>query len=372
MTNTRQLCISSDSHVVEPPELFEPLVKRFGEEAPHMVFREDVGPQLYLGNGQYGLIITGFLQAGFDFGRPDAQEVRKMGYELARPGVYDIKERIEDQELDGIDGEVIYPSIIFNAYQIEDPEILKATFRAYNDWTADYCKEAPDRLFGLACVQLYDLDEAIAEMKRCKELGYVGLCIPATAPPDRPYSDPWYDKFWAAAEALRMPLTMHIFTGATPNHGLPNPHGDYPLAFAGAMCTIADLIYSGVCERFPDLRFVITEFETGWTAHMLDRLDWAYKRRGGTRGYPNIPNPPSYYWRQNFRITFEDDPIGILTRDKIGAETLMWGSDYPHGDSVFPDSQGVLDRIMADCTPEERYAMTAKNVVDLYSLPFEA
>ena len=74
MTTTKQLCISSDSHVVEPPELFEPLVKRFGEEAPHMVFREDIGPQLYLGNGQYGLIITGFLQAGFDFGRPDAGE----------------------------------------------------------------------------------------------------------------------------------------------------------------------------------------------------------------------------------------------------------------------------------------------------------
>jgi predicted TIM-barrel fold metal-dependent hydrolase len=105
---------------------------------------------------------------------------------------------------------------------------------------------------------------------------------------------------------------------------------------------------------------------------MLDRLDWAYKRRGGTRGYPKIPNTPSYYWRQNFRITFEDDPIGILTRDKIGVETLMWGSDYPHGDSVFPDSQGVLDRIMADCSPQERYAMTAKNVVDLYDLPFEA
>ncbi len=337
-----------------------------------MVFREDVGPQLYLGNGQYGLIITGFLQAGFDFGRPDAGEIRKKGYELARPGVYDIKARLEDQDTDGVDAEVIYPSIIFNAYQIEDTEILKATFGAYNDWTADYCKEAPDRLFPLACVQLYDLDQAIDEMKRCKELGYVGVCIPATAPPDRPYSDPWYDKFWTAAEEMKMPLNMHIFTGATANHGMPHRAAGSALAFTGVIFTIYDIIYGAVCERFPNLKFVVTEFETGWIAMTLKRLDWNWFRGGGLRNAMPIKEKPSFYWKQNFFATYEDDDIGIKTRDVIGVDTLMWGSDYPHGDSVFPDSQAVLDRILTECTPAERYAMTAKNVVDLYDLPFEA
>jgi len=368
----KQLCISSDSHIVEPPELFEPLKKRFGDRAPRIIDTEDVGPRLDLGNGQLGIAIAGFLQAGTDFGSPEALEMRKKGYELARPGVYDIAARLEDQDLDGVDAEVLYPSLIFNVYQIEDLDILKATFASYNDWVTDYVSGAPDRLFGLGCVQLYDLDQAIDEMARIKKDGHVGVSIPATAPPSRPYSDPWYDKFWAAAQDMRMPLAMHIFTGATPNHGLPNSHAGYALAFCGIAFTVADLIHSGVCERFPGLRFVVTEFETGWTAHALERMDWVYKRRGGARHYPAIPNKPSHYWRQNFRITFEDDPIGIMTRDKIGAETLLWGSDYPHGDSVFPDSQGVLDRIMADCTPEERYRMTAKNVVDLYGLPFEA
>jgi predicted TIM-barrel fold metal-dependent hydrolase len=84
------------------------------------------------------------------------------------------------------------------------------------------------------------------------------------------------------------------------------------------------------------------------------------------------PQKPSYYWKRNFLATLEDDILGIRTRDVIGVGSLMWGSDYPHGDSVFPDSQGVLDRIMDGVPVEERYAMTAKNVVDLYSLPFEA
>ena len=86
MTTTKQLCISSDSHVVEPPELFAPLEKQFGEQAPRIQFFEDKGPQLNLGNGKLGLTITGFLQAGFDFGREDAREVSKMGYDLAQIG----------------------------------------------------------------------------------------------------------------------------------------------------------------------------------------------------------------------------------------------------------------------------------------------
>ncbi|MHB8573781.1 MAG: amidohydrolase family protein [Dehalococcoidia bacterium] len=367
----RQLCISADSHVVEPPELFTPLEKRFGERAPRVVDTPDRGPVLDLGNGQFGIGISGFFMAGVDFTATDSRTLLQKGYELARPGVYEISKRIEDQQLDGIDAEVLYPSVLFNVYQIEDNAIVKASFETYNDWTADYCSGAPDRLFGLGCVQLRELDAAIAEMERAKKLGHVGICIPATAPPEHMYSDPWYDKYWAAAQALKMPQTMHIFTGATPNHGLPHPQAGYALAFAGVMFTITDLILSGVCERFPGLRFVITEFESGWLGALLKRLDHTYFRRGGARVPGALPMKPSDYWRRNFLITFEDDEIGIMTRYLSGTNTLMWGSDYPHGDSVFPESQPVLNRIMVDCTPEERYEMTVKNVVELYGLPFE-
>jgi predicted TIM-barrel fold metal-dependent hydrolase len=367
---TKNLCISADSHVVEPPELFAPLEKKFPGRAPH-IGDFGKGLQLDLGDGRRGLRLTGFLMADVDFGAENVEELHRKGYDLARPGVYDVKVRIQDQELDGIDAEVLYPSVVFEAYQIADLDILNATFAAYNDWTADYCKDAPDRLFPLACVQLYDLDAAIAEMARAKKMGFVGLCVPATAPPGRLYSDPWYDKFWAAAQEMQMPLTMHIFTGATINHGMPFPAGMSALAFTGIAYTIYDLIFSGVCERFPGLKFVITEFETGWLGITLKRMDWGWFRRGGARNHV-IPKKPSHYWKQNFLATFEDDEIGIKTRDIIGTSTMLWGSDYPHGDSVFPHSQEVLGRILADCTPEERHEMTVKNVVKLYDLPFEA
>ena len=125
-----------------------------------------------------------------------------------------------------------------------------------------------------------------------------------------------------------------------------------------------------MCERYPGLKFVITEFETGWTAIMLKRLDWNYIRGGGAKTF-GIPLKPSEYWKRQFYVTFEDDLIGICICDFIGTNTLLWGNDYPHGDSVFPHSQQVLNEVLQDCTPAERYEMTVKNVVQLYNLPFE-
>ena len=109
----KQLCISADSHVVESAEFFEPLVKRFGDEAPRVVVADpERGPQLALGDGQLGLGISGFFMANVDFTTPEALELRKKGYELARPGVYDVSERLKDQDIDGIDAEVLYLSLI--------------------------------------------------------------------------------------------------------------------------------------------------------------------------------------------------------------------------------------------------------------------
>ena len=373
--NDGKLCISADSHVVESVEFFEPLADMFGDKAPRVVIADPtVGPQLNLGDGRLGLTIAGFFMQNVDFTKPEAMELRAKGYELARPGCYDVKERLLDQEIDGIDAEVIYPSVIFNVYQVADRNVLNATFRLYNDWVADYCGKAPDRLFPLASLQLYDLDEAIAELERSKLMGHVGASIPASAPPDKLYVDPWYDTFWAAAQEMGMPLNMHIFTGATADHGLPRndprSRANGPMAFAGVALTVADIIQSGVCERFPDLKFVVTEFETGWIGHMLKRLDWGYVRGGGERT-TGLPRLPSEYWRSNFYCTFEDDPLGIRTRDFIDVNTMLWGSDYPHGDSIFPHSQQVLSEILDGCTPEEKWKMTVKNVVDLYGLPFE-
>lgn len=368
-----RLCVSADSHVVEPPELFAPLVKRFGDRAPRVVETDDQGPRLRLADGTLGIPIGGFLISGENVKSPEAEALKRQGYAIARPGVYDVRARVADQDRDGVAAEVIYPSVLFNVYQVADTEVLCATFAAYNDWLASYVSQARSRLFGLGAIQLRDIGAAIAEMRRVKNAGFVGVNIPASAPADRPYSDPSYDPFWAAAEDMEMPLAMHVFSGATANHGMPPFKGlDYTLSHLGIQVTIGTLIMSGVCERFPRLRFVPTEFGTGWVADFLQRIDWTWVRSGGGT-FPGVklPMTPSQYWKRNFLITFEDDEIGIRTRDVIGVQNLMWGNDYPHGDSTFPGSQGILDELFAG-QEHDRLAITAVNACELYRLPLAA
>ena len=361
---TQKLCISSDSHIVEPHEVFAGLDKRFGDRAPRIEYVEDRGDTLNLGNGNYGFSVGRCLIAGNFQGNPATMEMAKRGFEIARPGVLDPKARLEEQQIDGIDAEVLFPSLFFHIYSVEDMEIVDAAFANYNDWLTNYARELPGRLFPLSLVHLSDLDFAIAEMQRAAKMGCIGTCIPCTAPPDRPYSDPYYDRFWAVAQEMRQPLGMHIFTNATPNPpGLPQ--------IVGLQRSITDLIFGGVCERFPELRFVPTEFATGWLAYFLQSTDENFHKAGGLRTKPNLTMQPSDYWHRNFLATFEDDEIGIRTRDVVGVENLMWGNDYPHGDSIWPDSQNILDRIFEGVPAEDRYKITAANVCKLYNLPFE-
>jgi predicted TIM-barrel fold metal-dependent hydrolase len=371
---TQQLCISADSHVVEAPEVFAGLVERFGADAPKIVHHPEYGDTLVMSNhpprpnfgvGRFGI-------AGHYANDPDTMALIRKGYDGMRPGVLNPLERLKDQAIDGINAEILYPSLMFGVYRMPQHEIITATFKNYNDWIANYASQAPRNLFPLACIPLYDIDVAIEELRRAAKMGHRGGCIPCTAPADKPYSSREYDPFWAAAEELHMPLEMHIFTPANPNHGLPNwgPIVNYALASAGIAATIGDIICGGVCARFPGLRFVPTEWETGWLAHFLQRLDWGLLREPSAAA-PEVKEKPSEYFHRNFLVTFEDDRIGIMTRDTIGVNNLMWGSDYPHHDSIFPNSQKVLDEIFEGVSAEDRHRITVANVCELYDLPFE-
>jgi predicted TIM-barrel fold metal-dependent hydrolase len=371
MNAAAQRLISADSHVVEPPEVFAAVAKRFGTQAPELTLTEDRGWVLDTG---FGLSFQPgrFATAGLEPQSPDYEAQERSGY--ARACLTDPRARLADMDRDGVEAEVLFPTLLgsFVSRRETDAAVIEALLVSYNDWVADYCSEAPRRLFPLACVQLRDLHAAVAELERAKQRGHVGILVPCGSPAERPYADAAYDVLWAAAEEIRMPVAFHAGFGpdrdsraeAFRRHGLR-----YVLQHVGAAVTISDLIMGGACERFPELRFVPSEYGTGWIAHFLDRMDWRQFRH---EDRSRIRLRFSDYWRRNFRTTFEDDEVGIRTRDSIGLDSLMWANDYPHGDSIWPDSRPTLDRILADCTPEERHAMTVGNAAALYGLPIEA
>jgi len=370
---------SCDSHVVEAREVFEGLEDRFGSRAPRIErdFKGRRGDWLVLPD-MFPIPVGRLGIAGHRLDDPATDELIAQGYDGLNPGVRDPHRRLDEQDLDGIVGEVMYPSLNMFTFAIPDREVVSAVFERHNDWVLDYCSVAPERLIGIGCLGLPDVDVALAEMERAATRGVRGFAIPAHVSPDRPYCHEDYDRFWAAAQDFGVPLTMHIFTGSSLDGGMPEHWGTpggtikgYTMAQTTVINTMIDLICGGVCERFPGLEFVISEFETGWVAQTLKRLDHAaYRTPNFAVDY--LTMKPSEYFRRQFHVTFEDDEAGILTRHMIGIECLLWGNDYPHHDAIWPHSMKILDETMADVPADERERMCFSNTVDLYSIDVAA
>ena len=217
-----QRLISADSHVNEPADLWvERIEKEFRDRAPRVV--ENLPGQR---PGSY-LILEGVppihMAQGIGAGKKP-EELPKFfeesTYKDARPGGWDPAERIKDMDLDGVEADVIYTTMGFRVFWLEDEALQRACFRAYNDWLGEYCSYAPNRLAGLALIPLYDVEEGIKELRRCAKLGLKGAMIWCSPPQDRPYSSSTYDPFWAEAQELDMPLSLHSITGVGPESRL--------------------------------------------------------------------------------------------------------------------------------------------------------
>lgn len=374
------IVISADSHIVEPRELFDGLERRFGSRAPNVRHDENRGDVITAPGVQGDAGIgpsapVGRLGiAGQRLDDPEVQKQIKQGYAGLRAGIVDPIARTADQDLDGIGCEVLFPSLYFRVFGLPDAEVLNEAFRSYNDWLASYCSARPERFVGLALVPVQDPEAGAAEVERAIELGFRGLCLPCAAPKGRPYSDPAYDRIWTLAQEAGLPVNFHIFTGAdqgTNDLQAAGPVASYASSGIIIQLTATDLIANGVAHRFPWLKFVLAEWETGWLAHWLQRLDHAvYRSRFATP--PELDLKPSDYWRRQFYATFEDDRFGIVTRDGIGTHTLLWANDYPHHDSIWPRSQTVLDEIFEGVTDVERQAMTIDNAAQLYKIKLPA
>ena len=242
------MLVSADSHVNEPPDLWEKrLPASMRERAPNF-------KKLRHREGRPPLHLSG----------PEAAQPRAPKPERPRGGS-DQAQRLKDMALDGVIAEVLYPTSASNLFYIEDSSLQQTCIQVYNDWISEYCQTAPDRLFGLAMVSTYDVDHAVKELLRCKKQGLRGAVIWQSPPRPIPFTSNHYDRFWAAAQDLEMPVSLHIHTGHGPSKGRQNYRGleAYRFAINGQLQEIMDslleIIFSGVLERFPRLRVVPAE-----------------------------------------------------------------------------------------------------------------
>jgi predicted TIM-barrel fold metal-dependent hydrolase len=336
-----EILVSSDSHVMEPSTTLKDRVgPAFRDHAPEF-------PKLKVGES----------------------------FQM-QPGGSDPNCRIKEMETDGLSAEVLYPTYLLPHFAMDDAKLQEACFRAYNDWLIDYCSVSPKRLVGIAAIAVYNIDEAVTELERCAKGGLKGSIIWQAPHPDLPFKSDHYNKFWAASQDLDMPVNLHILTGhgyhketvfGNRKSGVENYRGSVNLKLMEITNAFFELIFYGIMERHPKLKFVSVENEIGWMPFMLQQWDYYYNRFKKENPPPITKNPSEYFLNQVYGTFFRDTMAGRFF-EWWGQDNCMWSNDYPHGNSTWPESRKFIDRDLGHLPGEVRRKLVYTNVVKLYGM----
>jgi uncharacterized protein len=357
--------ISADSHINEPPGLWiDRLPARYRDRAPR-IQRFDQGD---------AWVMEGALDA-INFGSnccagvPVQERSPWVRFDDVRAGGYDPAARLREQDQDGVDAEVLYPTPrVSNQlfWHVTDPEFHLACIRAYNDWLSEYASHDPERLWGVALVPNVGVDEACAEMARALGLPGMRGVLLGQYPHGGEQLAADDDAFWSAAQERGVPISIHVAFATAAQGDVSRMRLSGSTRFYDAPVRVQQCIDGGVFDRFPDLRLVLVEVDSSWTPYLRDQMDDRFKRANPlTR--PQIKRLPGEYFTDNILTTFVTDPYAIPNRHRIGVSQMMWSSDYPHTGSDWPDSRAAIDAAFADVPAAERHAILAGNALRLYA-----
>jgi predicted TIM-barrel fold metal-dependent hydrolase len=373
--------ISADCHldmIWLPPDLFTANAPAAQKDKMPYVADSPEGPRWVARNGATFGYVGGVGSAGSKYVPGKQLRVDVMAstglYEdglkgIRRPG--DPHLRAKEMDRDGVDAEVIY-GVLAAAAKLEDHEASVTMLQIYNTWMADFLKHYPERQIGLACLPFGDIPAAIEEVHRVAKLGFRGIELSCSWNME-PMWHPQWEPLWQAIDEVNLPLHFHTFPSVSPK-----------LREQYTGLTQRALMYSGLClfqlalaniltalmgravfERYPRLRVVFGESGIGWIPYVLDRMDFEYEDQ-----YKDLPLKmlPSQYWRRQCKATFQYDRIGTKLIDEMGAETLMWGSDYPHPDGIWPESEKYISEQFKELSPEVTRMITCDNAAKFYGL----
>jgi predicted TIM-barrel fold metal-dependent hydrolase len=386
--------ITTDCHIAPPPTLADELPERFRSQVTHLEHRNDgtylVRPELMPegmrevmeANGAEGM--GALLAQGV---KVDPDDEAALAHVLAADICdqatigFTAQSFIDDLDRDGVVGAVLIGGAAFSVHSDVDVDI--AWCRLVNDWVHDEFKDDLHRFAPGISLPLGDVAASVKELERAAGLGLRPVLLPDVLP-QRPYTDPAWEPLWEAAEGLGVPLATHVGaaramypwamqTAYTPGQGATTGFVLVSLGMAETVCWFA---CSGILERHPGLKIVMTECSAGWLGWLMNFLDHHYEGRFGNeflsvQGFAPMKAteaPPSYYIRRQIACTFMDDPIAINNREATGLDCLMWGNDYPHQEGVFPDSQKWVDKQFAGVPEHEILQIVHDNAARVFGL----
>ncbi|MDX1486440.1 MAG: amidohydrolase family protein [Alphaproteobacteria bacterium] len=374
--------INGDGHIDLNPDLWRDRVaKKFRDRAPKCV---------RLPHGSDAVVTDGGKPRTIGITRSVAVNHEDLAKQVPTfentAGTGSPEQRMAEQDRDGVDAEILF-SMPHTVYfrDAQDDELYLDLFRAYNEYMAEeYMAANPDRLMAMGMIPRTGVDDAIKELEHCAKLGHKGIQLDAF-PNGGSFPLPEDDKFWAAVVDLNMPVANHgdgKLSRTGPSWDLkkdpgPDMHQPDPFRFFfrftnDAMKAGTQLAFAGVWDRFPELRIFWAETQAGWLEFGLWQIDDHYERYmhmiHDLWDIPMLERRPSEYLRERCYWGFLHDPIAVKRRDCIGADKLIWSSDFAHAASNWPNSPAVIEEDFEGVPEDERNAMLAGNVIEFFHL----
>jgi uncharacterized protein len=407
--------VDSDGHILEHPTAMPGYAPAKYRARIWHVETDESGEEWLVYNGTRRPA-NGMAAAGVA-GASDEDRARafrgEMRYTETRPAAWDAKARLQDMDQDHIDLAVLYPTMLLGLQSETDVDFAEAQARAYNDWCSDHVGEGEDRLFGAGAVPPMhhpdDVARVAAEIRRVAALpGMVSVFMrPNPAVDWRPFNDLAYDPIWQAASDTGLPIALHPFLvadlpGACKGLRLSWPRGPdgrylddfdpergyttdelmehpelrptniFTQGIANpfdVMSSIAFLTAGGVCERFPEAKFIFLEANGGWLVPWLERLD--HHCRKYQWEVADLSLLPSEYFRRQCWISFDPDEAMLRTTAEsplVGADRIIWASDYPHPDAKFPGVTEELAEALEGLSLEQKHQITSESALALYGI----
>jgi predicted TIM-barrel fold metal-dependent hydrolase len=340
--------LDTDAHQMEPPTIWADYIDdAFKDRAPAM------GD---MGGGRKGIMVEAEPITKQDGSYPmhskeflDAAARAMQRFERSRKQGFSPASRVEDMDEQGVDAQVIYPTVggQLLGKPFKDTELLAACCRAYNDWSLEYCKTAPERLRMAAMLPIQAPDLAIEEVERMKEQGAACFYVRPNPVEGRNLYHAEYDPLWDAIAEAEMPICIHD-SGSPhlPSYGerMDTHTSGHIIAHPfEAMVAMMSLIWFGVIERHPGLKIVHVEADAGWLPYWLQRMEQHYDFSGQAE-HPELKRRPTEYFKTNFLVAARGDEMTLPAAiELVGEDYLTFNTDYPHPDGTWPEGMADLE-----------------------------
>jgi predicted TIM-barrel fold metal-dependent hydrolase len=361
---------SGDSHFIEPEGLWnEILPKDLAERMPWSERNEDETEEtVHIDGESYTRPLPKIMRSTSD--RPSMVEISHRP-----PGSRDLTARMADLNQEGIWGEVVYSSLGLWEQMITDRALVRAAGAAENEWkVAQIQGIAPDRLVAVASLPMLDIDDAIAELYHAAEIGMYAVGMPSPAIPigkqqgPPPLNDEIWEPLWNAFDDTGMVPAFHIGGDArepTMYRGMGGAVMNYTNSTYSGQRAAMVLVASGVLDRHPNMKVLISEGGASWVPFLGDRMEEGY-RQHSMFVRPELSRSPKEILFEQVYCSFQHEESAVQAMTAMGYNNVMWGSDYPHLEGTFGHTQETLHGLFDEQPDDVTRRITRGAFEDLF------